>query len=422
MTASSFPAPTFPAPPRPTAEATFRVRPRVDAADVLPRVALPSLDPAELWARVHAEGTPLVDESGDGGVGDGGVVLTFVYRERDDTSTTAAVVLDRSQRVEASTCETSALEPLGDGVWALSLRVESQWRGAYALAASSTPAPQLDSPDADRLAWWWAAAEHAAADPHAGEQLDAKRSVAGAPAAPRSSINASHPTQQPAVEPATPLADHPGFSVLIPSTPAPAAGWPVVLLLDGDRWLDLGIGAITAELASAGTPFLTLLHEPTDRVTEYTCSQDWVSLAVAAISAVGRLWPVTGGAIVAGQSLGGLAAVHAQCAAPDVFAASISQSGSFWWSSHDPEADGARWLTRTIAEHQPHLRSVWLEAGLREHDQAEQSGELAAVLAALPTPPRLHWARFDGGHDWACWRAGLAEALAWALDESGVTQ
>ena len=131
---------------------------------------------------------------------------------------------------------------------------------------------------------------------------------------------------------------------------------------------------------------------------------------------------MTGGAIVAGQSLGGLAAVHAQCAAPDGFAASISQSGSFWWSSHDPEADGARWLTRTIAEHQPHLRSVWLEAGLREHDQAEQSGELAAALAALPTPPRLHWARFDGGHDWACWRAGLAEALAWALDESGVTQ
>ena len=80
MTASSFPAPTFPAPPRPTAEATFRVRPRVDAADVLPRVALPTLDPAELWARVHAEGTPLVDQASDGGT-----VLTFVYRERDDT-------------------------------------------------------------------------------------------------------------------------------------------------------------------------------------------------------------------------------------------------------------------------------------------------------------------------------------------------
>ena len=420
MNEPSFPpftASPFPTPPRPTAEATFRVRPRVDAADVLPRVALPARNPAALWARVHAEGNPLIDEAGDGGV-----VLTFVYRQRDDASTTAAVVLDRSQRVEAATCETSALEPLGEGVWALSLRVESPWRGAYAFGASATPAPPRETPDADRLAWWWAAAGNAAPDPHAREQLDAKRSVASAPAATRSAISASYPSEQPVVEPAIPLPDHPGFSVLLPSSAPPAEGWPVVLLLDGDRWLDLGIGAIAAELASAATPFLTLLHQPTDRVTEYTCSQEWVSRATAAICAVGNLWPVTGGAIVAGQSLGGLAAVHAQCAAPDVFAASISQSGSFWWASHDPAAEGARWLTRTIAEHQPRLGSVWLEAGLREHDQAEQSAELAGALAALPQPPRLFSTTFDGGHDWACWRAGLAEALTWALPDPGVTR
>src|SRR5690606_27246504 len=35
--------------------------------------------------------------------------------------------------------------------------------------------------------------------------------------------------------------------------------------------------------------------------------------------------------LIQGSSLGGLAALFAQCIAPDRFGASVCQSGSFWW-------------------------------------------------------------------------------------------
>src|SRR5690606_30593264 len=55
--------------------------------------------------------------------------------------------------------------------------------------------------------------------------------------------------------------------------------------------------------------------------------------------------------LIQGSSLGGLAALFAQCIAPDRFGASVCQSGSFWWpnarSGHEAE-----WLTRVIRDAQ----------------------------------------------------------------------
>ncbi|MEV0630433.1 alpha/beta hydrolase-fold protein [Nonomuraea wenchangensis] len=68
--------------------------------------------------------------------------------------------------------------------------------------------------------------------------------------------------------------------------------------------------------------------------------------------------------MIAGQSFGGLAAVHAAHRRPDRFAAALSQSGSFWW----PNGPEPEWLTGELSRDAPprvHLQVGTLEWALR---------------------------------------------------------
>jgi enterochelin esterase family protein len=119
--------------------------------------------------------------------------------------------------------------------------------------------------------------------------------------------------------------------------------------------------------------------------------------------------------IVAGQSHGGQAAAFAGLRRPDVFGNVISQSGSFWWSpDDDPEHE---WLTRQFAESERQPLRLYLEAGLLERGSTPGHGP--SILIAnrhLRTILRtkgyeLEYAEYNGGHDYACWRGSLADAL-----------
>jgi enterochelin esterase family protein len=137
-----------------------------------------------------------------------------------------------------------------------------------------------------------------------------------------------------------------------------------------------------AELDGAGTVDGYLAHDLLDWVrTEYAVrpGRDAVS--------------------VAGQSLGALTALRTLVAHPDRVGAAISQSASLWQA--DPSAGvapGALAGTR-----------AWVEVG--RHEWVLQPAHPDAVERLRAAGCAVRYREFDGGHDYACWRGGIADAL-----------
>jgi enterochelin esterase-like enzyme len=129
-----------------------------------------------------------------------------------------------------------------------------------------------------------------------------------------------------------------------------------------------------------------------------------------------------GKTVVAGSSLGGLAAAYAGYKHPEVFTNILCQSGSFWWA---PDHSGAipegvvtegGWMAKQfIASPKLPLR-FYLDAGSFEFDSngtgggiLETSRNMRDVLLAKGY--EVHYQQFVGGHDYLSWRGTFADGL-----------
>jgi enterochelin esterase-like enzyme len=136
-----------------------------------------------------------------------------------------------------------------------------------------------------------------------------------------------------------------------------------------------------------------------------------------------------GKTVVAGSSLGGLAAAYAGYKHPEVFTNVLCQSGSFWWA---PDHSGAipdgvvtetGWMAKQfIASSKLPLR-FYLDAGSFEFDSngtgggiLETSRNMRDVLLAKGY--EVHYQQFVGGHDYLSWRGTFADGL---MDLIGTT-
>jgi enterochelin esterase family protein len=119
--------------------------------------------------------------------------------------------------------------------------------------------------------------------------------------------------------------------------------------------------------------------------------------------------------IVAGSSLGGLAATYAGFRHPEAFGNVLSQSGSFWWN---PKGDDkGEWLTRQF-EISPKLPvRFYLDVGLMEGAKSRPNDSsmltvnrrMRDVLRAKGY--QLFYQEFNGGHEYVNWRGTLADGL-----------
>ncbi|NUT45161.1 MAG: prolyl oligopeptidase family serine peptidase, partial [Thermoactinospora sp.] len=219
------------------------------------------------------------------------------------------------------------------------------------------------------------------------------------------------------------LVHHDGVRVYLPATDLTGL-LPVLVLLDGDMWLG-GLGfhhTLDTMIAEGALPAMAVLApEAADNATRWRdLTADDAYLSYLADDLLGRSrWPITSDparTVIAGQSLGGLTALYAGLRRPDRFGRVVAQSPSLWWRpgmAHTvPKApvDGVPWMVEQYATAGRGPLAVHLDVGSHEGPMVGYSRRLRDVLSARGRAVSFH--EFTGGHDYACWRVALADALA----------
>lgn len=204
-------------------------------------------------------------------------------------------------------------------------------------------------------------------------------------------------------------------------------GGPVVLLLDGDDWLYLhpAMSAFDSAVASGEMPPVTLVFLPAkDREAEFACRAElWEAVRdellplVAESGASADLDQL----VVAGQSLGGLSAVYAALAFPELVSRVACQSGSFWWTPGamrlaDPLGGPVGGDVADRLRKRPDLTGLRVAFDVGEHEtrMLPHCEEVEALAGRAGATVRV--SRSASGHDRAGWRHALLRDVAWALE------
>lgn len=197
-------------------------------------------------------------------------------------------------------------------------------------------------------------------------------------------------------------------SVYVPPTESQT---PLLVLYDGQNWLSLGLPGILDQLIEVGLmPPVHVLF-----VDSRNSEHRWENLGVPAgqVDAVIDRWlpavrqrfavdPSGERTIVAGQSLGGIAALWTLALSEGDVQHAIAQSPSLWrFDVTDSLLDAPNWT------------SLHLHAGAYEGDMLLR---VRTLKDDLTTDPRLRdrfvvATGFEAGHDWAAWRVNLVNSL-----------
>ena len=102
--------------------------------------------------------------------------------------------------------------------------------------------------------------------------------------------------------------------------------------------------------------------------------------------------------VVAGQSLGGVTALLTAAERPDAVGAFVSQSASLWQPG----------VVQRVSRLPAGVRG-YLEVGTQEWVLLEPNRALHQALLAAGVPH--DYVEYNGGHDYACWRGGIADGL-----------
>jgi enterochelin esterase family protein len=211
--------------------------------------------------------------------------------------------------------------------------------------------------------------------------------------------------------------------------PGPGTAHRLGICLDGEYYLDRAdalseIEAMTERNVIPSMSWLFLASGgPEARHADFTYSPtftrfvanevvDWARSQVASI--------VNGDHLVCGLSLSGLAAAHLALVHRDRFSAALCQSGSFWWKPDQ--------LAAVATSYPPPKTRFWLSVGDEEtavgvsHPPTgmyQATSQIDGVKQARSVLEQaggdVHYHRYQGGHDFAPWRAELPEALGWLL-------
>lgn len=198
------------------------------------------------------------------------------------------------------------------------------------------------------------------------------------------------------------------------SQSATASPLPVVVLLDGEVWTGTQDIATTVDnlLADRAMRPCLIVMPASDpgadpgAALDAAAGSEWIVHRL--LPWVREHYPVSGEAadvIVAGQGLGGYTALRTGLEFPGAIGAVLSQSASLW-QRRLPAPDPAL----------IHRLHVYIEVGGQEWVLRGPNERLASEFTRFGAD--THFVEYNGGHDYACWRGGIAEGLRTLLGPS----
>jgi enterochelin esterase family protein len=332
---------------------------------------------------------------------------------------------------EAGNLSHFLMVPGPGGSWAWTSKLPADLRTAYQLCPVRDLSLRTPKPDEDQ---WLQVLAAGVPDPHSSAGLPpgtlwgnpGPASILELPAALPQPWAARRPDVRRGQLTRVELDDS-VIQVWTPDTDRRSADLPLVISFDGSSWVRLDITATFANLIadSVVPPFVAVLVESIngsaergpERVRSLTHPDQIVEFVLGdLLSYLRTAYPVTdepSRTVLAGQSLGGLAAAHLAAVAPDQIGWVIGQSAAMWWPGDD--TGGLSGATVIAAYEEPTARPTrfYLEAGSEEGKLLKANHRFHDVLTK-----RGHAASFReyrGGHDYACWRGGLADGIIAAL-------
>lgn len=364
-------------------------------------------DADALWAEVAATGTPLIEDDGR--------LLTFLWR---DDGATENVVIAGGPAIWQPIEDDMMVRLAGTDVWHRTYSLEPGLIARYVLSPNDSLEPSEQVTD-------WVARERTfRADPLNPRVLHWPENLAdpGEPA---------HDVSVIALRDVAPIADTVaanGFEQRrFPSVhlgnerriwvrvPEPADTPPrLVVMLDGWVWAcALPIGPVVDRAEQRTGPLVVVMVESLDEETrdrELSCQDAFVRfLAEELVPWLSDAHGVTERAAIVGQSLGGLAAVHATLTAPETFVVAGAQSGSFWWPRDESDHPHEELTALALSIERTDVRFN-LETGALEGDEMIQTAErMRDALLAQGYP--VDYRMINGGHDWLRWHADLGALL-----------
>lgn len=349
-------------------------------------------------------------------------LVTFTHHDGDCDGVLALLHTVTDKDRHAGDLTPHLMQRQDDGAWSITYRLRADHRASYQLYPFRGEAPGTARPD------WLRVLDQARPDPYDTEpRLPARdgrhpASVLSLPAAPAQPYVARRDGVPRGRTLAHTVAGR-RVDVHLPAGHRPDGGpYPVAVLLDGEMWGEvLSAGDTLDNLTADGAipPTVTLLVHTMGpkRPDDLSCNPAFIDLLADrllpwATKEFGASGDPTA-TVIAGQSAGGLTAAYAAYRRPERFGNALSQSGSFWWPDETEFDAGSEWLTRRLAAEERRQARFWIEVGLQEWMLLAQNRHLRDVLTARGYD--LAYREFNGGHDYACWRGGLADGLAHLL-------
>ena len=187
---------------------------------------------------------------------------------------------------------------------------------------------------------------------------------------------------------------------------------PLLLVHDGAEME--AYGGVVRYAATRDPMRVALLSPGSDRDERYAANPAYAAALVGEVIPGLRLaFPTTYEPVLLGQSLGGLAALHAAWLYPDAFSGLVLQSGSFFTPELDPQESDYPQFDRVVgfvaSLHEstgapPGFPPVALTSGLAEENLANNR---LMHTHLLELGVEAAWGEARQGHTWMCWRDTL---------------
>lgn len=363
----------------------------------------------QFWAEMKKNGTPLIEPiPGD----ERHLLVTFLWKAEDNTRNVAVVGAING----AEPAKNQMVHLADSDVWYLSYVIRNDARFAYALAPNDSLVPLLD-PARGPMAF--------KPDPLNPRHLpDLYSSWVELPDAPPEPWNTPVPGSAGGELKVTKftsaiLKNERPVWVYTPSGFDPhGRRYPLVVLFDG--------GAYTLPSAPAKAimdyliarrqipPVVAALVGNTDRARELMCSVSFSDFVAKELVPWARAKYHAATApsetVVAGSSLGGLAASFTGLEHPEVFGNVLSMSGSYWWTpAGDPEPE---WLARQFVSSARRNLRMFVAVGSMEESASQlvTNRHFRDILTAKGYSVRYR--EFNGGHGYLTWNDALPEGLS----------